>query len=189
MEILRLRIVRYLWSSSRETWTASGDLWVRVLSTMSSSTSEYPAIFGGNLYKSSLMSSGMRLNKRVYIIQAKKKHGIYGYGWKNWGDLDRELCGWVTENSVGVWERTLWVCDRQTCKLCSERSFGRRRNKTCWQATPSKSLFNIYNISNITYTLNIWLQLAYAYSWRTIQNDKHSNSSARCFLSSGCLLP
>ena len=76
----------------------------------------------------------------------------------------------LTENSVGGWqrtlwvcERTLWVCDRQTCKLCSERSFGRRRNKTCWQATPSKSLFNIYNISNITYILNIWLQLAYTY--------------------------
>ena len=188
MEI-RLRIARYLWSSSRETWTASGDLWERVLSTMSSSTSEYQAIF--DLYKSSLMSSGMRLNKRVFIIQAK--HGKEKK-WNLWLWLeklrrpwqrtlwvcDRELCGCV---------RTLWVCDRQTCKLCSERSFGRRRNKTCWQATPSKSLFNIYNISNITYILNIWLQLAYAYSWRTIQNYKHSNSSARCFLSSGCLLP
>ena len=170
MEI-RLRIARYLRSSSRETWTASGDLWVRVLSTMSSSTSEYQAIF--DLYKSSLMSSGMRLNKRVFIIQAK-----HGKKWNLWLWLEKR-----------PWQRTLWVCDRQTCKLCSERSFGRRRNKTCWQATPSKSLFNIYNISNITYTLNIWLQLAYAYSWRTIQNDKHSNSSARCFLSSGCLLP
>ena len=114
MEI-RLRIARYLWSSSRETWTASGDLWERVLSTMSSSTSEYPAIF--DLYKSSLISSGMRLNKRVYIIQKKR--------WKEKNMEFMVVAGKIeetlTENSVGGWQRTLWVCERELCGCVTDR--------------------------------------------------------------------
>ena len=49
------------------------------------------------------------------------------------------------------WQRTRWEGDSQTCKLCSERSFGRRRNKTTWQPTPPKSLAALAQTIFITF--------------------------------------
>ena len=62
----------------------------------------------------------------------KETEGIYG----------SDLFQTRLEKWPRPWQRTRWEFDSQTCKLCSERSFGQRRNKTRWQQTPPKSLAN-----------------------------------------------